>query len=223
MPCASQEGAALGLWVRDSIAGIGTLTFYDAETGIFGALGHGVNDSETGELLPLRSGAVMYSVVTDVTKGVSGTPGQLHGNFSFDEELGTVSENTDGGVFGVIMDGALTDGLTELETVSNDEIRTGDAVILANIDGDEVEEFAINIVRVYPNAQDSLRSMVIEITDGRLLDESGGIVQGMSGSPILQDGKLIGAVTHVLVNDPTRGYGISIEDMLAAAGFGSAG
>lgn len=212
--CLADGSFRLGAWVRDSMAGIGTVTFYDPETGVFAALGHGINDVDTGLLMPLQSGAVMPSTVSGLIRGERGVPGELHGSFDLTCDLGQLTANTDWGVFGVAGESCF-DG-EAVEVAEPCEVQTGAASILANVDGDTVEEYAVEILRVYPSGGDQHRSLLLQVTDQRLLDTTGGIVQGMSGSPILQSGKLVGAVTHVLVNDPTKGYGILIEDMLAA-------
>lgn len=212
--CATDGTYKLGAWIRDSMAGIGTLTYYDPTTGNFGALGHGINDVDTSLLMPLESGGLMYAEVTDVKKGLAGEPGELHGAFQVQRELGSLSANTKSGIFGTLTDETMTAGLTPIPVATRKEVVTGTATILSNINGDEVAEYQIQIVRLYPNSTTDTRDMMIRVTDPRLLETTGGIVQGMSGSPILQNGKLIGAVTHVLVSDPTQGYGILLEDML---------
>jgi len=215
--CAADGTYKLGAWIRDSMAGIGTLTYWEPESGTFGALGHGINDADTSKLMPLQSGGLMYAEVTDVKKGTSGEPGELHGAFQLQRDLGPLSANTRSGIFGTLTDRAMTDGLTPVPVAKRKEVKVGAASILSNIAGDAVEEYQVEIVRIYPNSETDTRDMMLRITDPRLLEASGGIVQGMSGSPILQNGKIVGAVTHVLVNDPTMGYGIFIEDMLEAA------
>ncbi len=210
----------LGAWIRDSMAGIGTMTFYDPQSGTFGALGHGVTDVDTGALMPLQSGGIMDASVKAVKKGESGAPGELRGDFDLTHDCGTLRANTDCGIFGVIDEPDET--LRALPTVpvaGRGEIHTGGATILANCSGGEVREYAIKIEKIYHGAAPT-RNLLLRVTDEALIDATGGIVQGMSGSPILQDGKLVGAVTHVLVNDATRGYGIFIENMLHAAGLG---
>lgn len=205
----------LGAWIRDSMAGIGTVTFYDPETGTFGALGHGITDMDTGLLMPLGDGAVMSSSVKSVKRGAAGEPGELKGSFDLRHDLGELYANTDRGVFG-IMDSCGMVGGEALPVARADEIHTGPAVIRSNVRGDGVEEYAIEIVRVLDS--DGVQNLLIQVTDSRLIEQTGGIVQGMSGSPIIQDGKFVGAVTHVMVNEPTKGYGILIENMLAEAG-----
>jgi stage IV sporulation protein B len=204
----------LGLWMRDGIAGIGTLTFYDPKTGVFGALGHSVNDLETGVIIPLRTGTITKSTVTDVVLGKAGMPGQLHGSFNFDKALGRLTQNSPNGVFGIMDTKELVRGKRPLPVARSSEIKTGPATILSNVAGTEVKEYKVEITRIYTGAEAVGRSMMISVTDPALVSQTGGIVQGMSGSPIIQNGKLVGAVTHVLVNDPTRGYGISVEKML---------
>ena len=213
--CAADGTYRLGAWIRDSMAGIGTLTYYDPDTGAFGALGHGINDVDTSLLMPLESGSLMYAEVTDVKKGVAGEPGELHGQFQVQKDLGPLSANTTSGIFGTLTEKSMTQGLTPVPVAARKEVKTGKATILSNISGDQVEEYEVEIVRLYPNSETDTRDMMIRVTDPRLLEATGGIVQGMSGSPILQNGKLIGAVTHVLVSDPTQGYAILAEDMMA--------
>lgn len=213
-PVRGEDGAyRLGAWVRDSIAGIGTVTFYDPATGAFGALGHGVTDSDTGLLMPLGDGAVMGSTVKAVKRGAPGAPGELRGDFDLTHDMGTLHANTERGVFGTLDGGGFAG--KAVPVAASAEIRPGPAVILSNVEGDRVEAYDIEIVRVL--RQQDTRDLLIQVTDDRLIQKTGGIVQGMSGSPIMQNGKLVGAVTHVMVNDPTRGYGIFIENMLTAA------
>lgn len=201
----------LGAWVRDSMAGIGTVTFYDEDTGVFGALGHGITDVDTSLLMPLSSGSILDSTVTAVKKGKIGNPGQLKGDINAGDVMGSITCNTSFGVFGT-SNGAFCDGKA-VPVASDGEVHTGKAVILSNIDGDEAKEYEIEILKLMPDARDG-RDMLIRITDAGLLAKTGGIVQGMSGSPILQNGKIVGAVTHVLVNNPAEGYGILISNML---------
>lgn len=202
----------LGAMVRDSIAGIGTMTYYDPDTGRYGALGHGINDMDTGILMPVESGAIMGSTVASVKKGAPGAPGELHGSFDMSGDTGSLEINCVSGIFGDLYDTAGLPG-EALLVASGDEIETGDAYIYSNVSGDEVGKYAIKIVKKSINSADG-RDMLIEVTDPALLEITGGIVQGMSGSPIIQNGKIIGAVTHVLVDRPTIGYGIYIENML---------
>lgn len=206
----------LGVWLRDSMAGIGTMTFYDPVSGVFGALGHGINDVDTAMLMPLESGSIMPASVTEVKKGAGGAPGELHGQFDLSRDLGTLYANTNLGIFGQMPQETVGSAVKPVEVAVREQVVTGPATILSNVRGDEVEEFDVKITHLYPGG-DGTRSMMVEVTDPELLDATGGIVQGMSGSPILQNGRLVGAVTHVLVNDPTRGYGILAENMLKQA------
>ena len=206
----------LGVWLRDSMAGIGTMTFYDPDSGVFAALGHGINDVDTAKLMPLESGGIMPATVTDVKKGTEGQPGELHGDFDLTTDLGALYANTGRGIFGRLSGQSLVQGLQPVPVARREQVQEGEAVILSNIRGDQVERFAIRITQV-SGTEDGARSLMLQVTDPALLEATGGIVQGMSGSPILQNGRLVGAVTHVLVNDPTRGYGILIESMLDAA------
>lgn len=212
--CSADGTYKLGAWIRDSMAGIGTMTFYDPESGVFGALGHGISDIDTALLMPLSSGSIMYAEVTDVKKGESGNPGELHGAFQVSQDMGDLYANTQSGIFGHLTDESLAAGLEPVEVATRDQVQVGEATILSNIAGDAVEEYTVEITRIYPQNDDDPRNMMIKVTDPRLLEATGGIVQGMSGSPILQNGRLVGAVTHVLVNDPTQGYGILAENML---------
>ena len=214
-PAENEQGVyAIGAWIRDSMAGIGTITYYDPETGQFGALGHGINDVDTAQLIPFSTGTILPSTVKAVKKGTCGSAGQLKGDFELSAELGTLYANTACGIFG--RTNALAASGEAIPTASADEIRTGPAVIRCNVAGDDVREYRVEIKKLFENASDP-RDMLLEVTDPELLSLTGGIVQGMSGSPILQNGRIVGAVTHVLINDPTRGYGIFIENMLEAA------
>ena len=211
--CSTDGAYKLGAWIRDSMAGIGTVTFYCPETGAFGALGHGINDADTALLMPLESGSILPATVAGVEKGKSGSPGQLKGVFDTSTTLGLLSANTTGGVFGAMTDGRWAQG-APVEVAARDEVRPGEASILCNISGDRVEEFQVQIAKVFPESEGDCRDYLLKVTDQRLLDATGGIVQGMSGSPILQNGKIVGAVTHVLVDDPASGYGIYVGRML---------
>lgn len=215
--CPADSTYKLGAWIRDSMAGIGTVTFYCPDTGTFGALGHGINDLDTALLMPLESGTILPASVSGVKKGEAGSPGQLRGVFETDTTLGELSANTGEGIFGTMDSADWFEG-EPVETAERDEVRAGSATILSNISGEAVEEYSIRILKVYPaSSADGGRDFLIQVTDQRLLETTGGIVQGMSGSPIIQDGKIVGAVTHVMVDDPTTGYGIWIGNMLDAA------
>ncbi|MGI5884257.1 MAG: SpoIVB peptidase [Candidatus Spyradocola sp.] len=206
----------LGIWVRDSTAGIGTLTYIDPQENAFGALGHAVTDLDTGSILPIDHGQVYLSEIVDVQKGTRGQAGELHGVFTGNfDALETLSKNTEFGVYGTAGDADPNPLYPEgLPAAAQSEVELGPATILTTIDDRGVQEFDCEIIRLTPQASKASRSMVVEITDPDLLSVTGGIVQGMSGSPILQNGKIVGAVTHVYVNDPTKGYGLYIDWML---------
>lgn len=207
----------IGLLVRDSMAGIGTITYIDPSDGSFGALGHAVCDVDSGVQLPLSSGLITPAEVISVIKGQSGSPGELIGSFEEMTHLGSLEKNTAFGIFGKLSDERLYQTGTCMETAEKEDIHAGKAQILSCVSGEEPKYYDIKIEHVYRNAKDG-RGMAIKIVDKQLIEKTGGIVQGMSGSPIIQDGCLVGAVTHVLVTDATRGYGIAIEDMLQAEG-----
>lgn len=215
--CSADGCYKLGAWIRDSMAGIGTVTFVDPETGLFGALGHPVSDVDTQRLMPLSSGAILHSSVTGVQKGQMGQPGQLRGAFDLSTDMGALFANTESGIFGTLNEGQSLSGGPAMAVATRDQVHVGKVTVRTNIQGDEVRDYEAEIVRIYPEDPEDTRNFLIKITDPELLEKTGGIVQGMSGSPILQDGRLVGAVTHVLVNDPTSGYGILVENMLKTA------
>lgn len=204
----------LGVWIRDSMAGVGTLTYYDPATNTYAALGHGITDVDTAQLMTLHSGAVMPTSIRAVNRGVSGAPGELKGDFSVQRDVGSLTANTARGIFGAAADESFFAG-EAMAVAAPEEVVCGEATILSTVAGDETREYGIVIRRVYESGREG-RDMLIEITDPELLSVTGGIVQGMSGSPIIQNGKLIGAVTHVLIDSPEKGYGIFIENMMAA-------
>lgn len=209
---ADDERFEAGIWVRDSSAGIGTITFYDPETGSFGGLGHPICDSDTGEILPLGSGEARSVTISQVIKGTAGTPGMLQGSFANDAPLGALCCNNRCGVFGT-----LHKSPSKHEAVPmafKQEIETGSAQILCTVSGSTPQLYDVEVESIDYSGTDSTRNMTIRVTDPALLEQTGGIVQGMSGSPILQKGKLIGAVTHVFVDDPAYGYGIFCENMV---------
>ena len=213
--CSADGSYKLGAWIRDSMAGIGTMTFYQPASGTFGALGHGISDVDTALLMPLERGSIMYAEVANVQKGTSGQPGQLKGSFQVSNDLGELWANTGCGIFGTLTDQSLTGDRQAVPVADRAEVQTGPATILSNIRGTEVEEFDIEIVKIFSESPTDSRDFMVKVTDADLLSSTGGIVQGMSGSPILQNGKFVGAVTHVLVNDPACGYAISGERMLS--------
>ena len=213
-PAITQDGPKLGVFLRQGITGVGTVTYYDPDSGAFGALGHGVND-KNGELITMVSGAAYSANVDTIKRGKSGDPGQLMGSVTNPVPIATLSKNTLQGVFGIA---DLPFSGDALPTAAVSEIETGPAMIRSTIQNGSVQEYSVEILKIYPSSGADGRNLLLRVTDETLLASTGGIVQGMSGSPILQNGKLVGAVTHVLVNDPTRGYGIFIENMLDAAG-----
>ncbi len=210
-PVRSDDGVyRAGIWVRDSSAGIGTMTYYNPTTNVFAGLGHAICDVDTGNIMPLHSGEIVGVKITGVHRGASGAPGELRGSFS-GEKVGELLINSQEGIFGL--------GVKPLRLAQaiplglKYEVQEGPASILCTLDDGETQEYAISVEKVNIIENNPTKNMVIRVTDPQLLAKTGGIVQGMSGSPILQNGKLIGAVTHVFVNDPTRGYGIFAENM----------
>ena len=201
----------IGAWIRDSIQGIGTVTYYDPNDQTFGALGHGVYDVDTGELMQIREGALVSVELKEIVKGQKGKAGELTGKIELQEKFAHIEENTEAGIFGSIST-AVFDG--EALPVAAAEVKKGKAHILSDLEGNGVKAYEIEIESLRKDGGKAHKDMTIRITDARLLKLTGGIVHGTSGSPILQDGKLVGAVTHVMVNDPTRGYGILMEHML---------
>lgn len=213
----SDDSYAIGLWVKDDMAGIGTLTCYDAE-GKFVALGHGIGNGTNGELLSVQNGCIYDMDLSGITKGEKGVPGELSGIIYYGRKtkLGNLTGNSDMGICGELDDEELQEYSKKdklYQIAYKNEIKKGKATLLSGISG-EVKEYEIEILDVDCSAKDENKGIYFKVTDERLLEKSGGIVQGMSGSPIIQNGKIVGAVTHVLVNDPTRGYGIFIENML---------
>ena len=201
-----------GLYVKDTISGVGTLTYIDPNTKLFGALGHEIIEKNTGQKLEIKDGKIYSSTVTGITRSDIGKPGEKNARYDSSNIFGNVKENTTSGIFGNYTS-TLPD--KKLYKVAKDnEVKMGDATILTVIDGNIVESFGINILKVSTN---EVKNILFEITDSRLLKKTGGIVQGMSGSPIIQDDYIVGAVTHVVVDDPTKGYGIFITKMLEEA------
>jgi len=209
----------IGLWIRDSTAGVGTLTFYDSNTNKFGALGHPITDIDTGTILKVNTGNLTLSSIISVKKGEKGTPGELRGIFVDEESpIGNITKNTLCGIFGVGSDKLINEKYNKpMKIALRNEINEGAAKILTTIDGGKPEAYDIVIEKLLAQDEPGPKSMIIRVTDPRLLEKTGGIVQGMSGSPIIQNNKIIGAVTHVLVNKPDTGYGIYIEWMLKDA------
>lgn len=205
----------LGIWVRDDTQGIGTLTYVD-QNGRYGALGHGISDIDTAQLLNIRNGALYKAQILAINKGSKGNPGELAGFIRYDDRniLGSIEINSKNGIYGQFYKGA-EDGITlkKMPVAYKQDVKTGEASVLCNVDG-EVREYQAEIKRIDLNHEDTNKSFVIQITDEKLLEKTGGIVQGLSGSPVLQNGKMVGAITHVFVQDSTSGYGIFIENML---------
>ncbi len=211
----SDKSYRIGLWVRDSTAGIGMLTFYDKEQNILAGLGHSVSDSDTGLIMPVSTGEIVYADIKGAVKGKKGAPGELVGSFVEDKTVGILMSNSGTGLSAICVCEDFYD-MKEYNISLKKEIKTGNAKILCCVDGRDVKEYDIKIEKINNNLSET-KNMIVKITDKELLSKTGGIVRGMSGSPIIQNGKLIGAVTHVLVDDPTRGYGIFAENMLETA------
>ncbi|MBR3844374.1 MAG: PDZ domain-containing protein [Clostridia bacterium] len=212
-PAITANGPKIGVYLKQGVTGVGTVTWYDPDSGTFGTLGHGVNNAR-GELLNMVYGAAYPASVVSVRRGACGDPGQLMGTLKGSKPIGVLYKNSSQGVFGTMETSWPGEPLPVGQA---DQIRTGPATIRSTVQGDTVQEYSVEILKVYPHSGPAGRNMLLQITDPDLLKTTGGIVQGMSGSPILQDGRIVGAVTHVLVNDPTTGYGIFIENMLDAA------
>lgn len=216
--CSAEDGLyKLGVWVKDKTAGIGTLTYYDPVDSAFGALGHGIVDPETNSILSVETGLLLESQVQEVSEGKSGEPGEIKGIFYHaNDPLGNLIHNNEFGVFGVAYHPIENPLYSKpLAIGTREQVELGDAYILSTLSNNEIKRFDIEIEKIEEQDSPEGKSMVIKVTDEELLEESGGIVQGMSGSPIIQNDRIIGAVTHVFVNDPRRGYGIFIEWMLA--------
>lgn len=199
-----------GMWVRDSAAGIGTLTFYDPATGVFAGLGHGICDMDTNGVMALKSGEPAPITLSGIVKGQADSPGQLRGYFSSEESLGTLLANRETGVYGTLHQAPAGEAV---ETLTREEVATGPVQLLVSLDETGPQLYEAEIQEII-NRDKTTKNLVVQVTDPRLLERTGGIVQGMSGAPILQNGKLAGAITHVFTEDPTLGYGIFISNML---------
>lgn len=210
----------IGLWVRDSTAGIGTLTFYDKDSKTFGALGHPITDGDTNVSFNIKSGTLLRSSVLSIKKGERGNPGEIKGLFiNENESIGNIEKNTKSGIYGDGSAELINPNFNKAMTVAyRDEIKEGHAQIITTVEDGGAKAYDIEILKLLPQDEPGSKSMIIKIVDPVLLEKTGGIVQGMSGSPIIQNGKIIGAVTHVLINKPDVGYGIYIEWMLQDAG-----
>ena len=203
----------LGIWIKDKTAGIGTLTYYDTDNMTFGALGHPILDSETGTTLDIEKGELLSSEIIGIEKGTSGIPGEIQGVFKTpDRPLGELIKNTDYGIFGTTVD--MTSQKEAIPIAYQSQVKEESAYILTTLEDNTVRKYVVEIEKKEKQTCADTKSMVIHVTDKRLIEKCGGIVQGMSGSPIIQNGRLIGAITHVFVEDPTRGYAVYIEWML---------
>ena len=206
----------LGLWVRDAAAGVGTLTFYEPSTGEFGALGHGINDVDTYELIDIANGELVTTNIIDIVKGEDGTPGEIRGVIDGESTIGSIYKNTSYGVYGKVTDKSRLNlsNNNELEVANRSEITTGKAQIMCELENGKVKKYDIEIQKLFLENNQNNKSMLIKVTDEELIEKTGGIIQGMSGAPIIQNGKFIGAVTHVLVNDSKMGYAVFADLMI---------
>ena len=204
----SENEYKLGLWVRDSAAGIGTMTYIEPSTNEFAALGHGITDIDTGTILNISNGQFITTKVLSIIKGINGNPGKIQGSINEQSEIGKINKNSIFGIYGIVND------ITKVRMILNksidvalrNEIKLGEAKILCSLDGELAKEYKIQIDKIYLNNDYDNKSMLIKVIDEELIEKTGGIIQGMSGSPVIQNGKFIGAITNVLINDPTRGY-----------------
>ena len=210
------EGYKLGLWVRDAAAGVGTLTFYEPETKMFATLGHGILDVDTSDLIKIANGELVTTNILNIQKGEKGKPGEIRGTIESGYTLGRITKNTAFGVYGLLdAPSYLSISAKEaIEVATREEIKTGAAQIICELENGKIQYFDIEIQKVFAGNNEDNKSMLLKVTDEELLEKTGGIIQGMSGAPIVQDGKFVGAVTHVLVNDPSQGYGVFSDIML---------
>lgn len=205
----------LGLWVRDAAAGVGTATFYEPSTGMFALLGHGITDIDTGDLVTIANGELVNSNIVSITKGEKGKPGEIRGSIEGEGKIGDIYKNTAFGIFGKTANKSkLKITENEMEVLARNEIKQGKAQIICELEEGKKKTYEIEIQKIYTANNTDNKSMLIKVTDKELLEKTGGIIQGMSGSPIIQNGKFVGAVTHVLVNDPTTGYAVFADMML---------
>lgn len=212
----SDDEYKLGLWVRDSAAGVGTVTFYEPSTKTFGALGHGITDIDTGELINIASGEFVTTRILNITKGENGNPGKIQGTIENQRNIGQIDKNSKFGIYGKVdnLSSINIDTSKEMKVANRDEIQTGKATILCSLDNKTVQEYEIEIEKIFKENNYDNKSMQIKVTDKKLVEKTGGIIQGMSGSPIIQNGKFVGAITHVLVNNPQEGYAVFGDIML---------
>ena len=215
-PVKSKNTYKIGLWVRDAAAGVGTLTFYEPSTNLFMALGHGISDIDTEEIVNIANGELVTANIVSITKGRKGYPGEIRGTIDEGKTIGTIYKNTNFGVYGMVKNkNYLEADLTqEMEVAPRNEIKEGKAQIICQLENSTKKKYDIEIEKVYINNNQNNKSILIKITDKELLEKTGGIIQGMSGAPIIQEEKFVGAVTNVLVNDPTQGYGVFADIMI---------
>lgn len=209
----------LGLWVRDAAAGVGTVSFYEPSTKTFAALGHGILDVDTEQLLDIAKGDFVTTKILSITKGKKGSPGKIQGSIENQTTIGEVYKNTEFGVYGKLnnIHSLNIDASKAMEVAIRDEIETGAAKIICTLEDNKTKEYDIEIQKIYKNNNENNKSMLVKVTDKELIEKTGGIIQGMSGSPIIQNNKVIGALTHVLVNDPEMGYGVFADLMIKQA------
>lgn len=212
----SNDEYKLGLWVRDAAAGVGTLTFYEPSSGMFACLGHGILDVDTSELITIANGELVTTNILSIQKGKVGTPGEIRGTIEAGYTVGQISKNTEFGVYGILNTPSyLSISNNEaIEVATREEIESGEAQIICELENGKKKYYTIEIQKIFTGNNENNKSMLIKVTDEELLEKTGGIIQGMSGAPIIQNGKFIGAITHVLVNDPTMGYGVFADIMI---------
>ena len=215
-PVKSGNEYKLGLWVRDAAAGVGTLTFYEPNTNLFMALGHGISDIDTEKIVDIASGELITASILTIKKGVKGTPGEIRGTIENGNNIGKIGKNTNLGVYGTVTNKNYLDisGMEEMEVATRSEIQEGKAQIICQLDNNGRKTYEIEIEKIYLANNTDNKSLLIKVTDKELLEKTGGIIQGMSGAPVIQNGKFVGAVTNVLVNDPTQGYAIFGDMMI---------
>ena len=215
-PVKSKDNYKIGLWVRDAAAGVGTLTLYEPSTNSFMALGHGISDIDTEKIVEISNGELITANIISIKKGEKGNPGEIKGTIDCGNKIGEISKNTNLGVYGNVTNKNYLDidYSNELEVAARNEIKEGKAQIICQLDNDGKKEYDIEIKKIYTTNNEDNKSMLIKVTDENLLNKTGGIIQGMSGAPIIQNGKFIGAVTNVLVNDPTQGYAVFADMMI---------
>lgn len=215
-PVKSKDEYKIGLWVRDAAAGVGTLTFYEPSTNSFMALGHGISDIDTEKIVDIANGELITANIVSIKKGEKGEPGEIKGTIDSGNKIGNISENTNLGVYGIVTNKSYLNlgNSSEMEVATRSEIKEGKAQIICQLDNSGKKLYDIEIEKIYTMNNEDNKSMLIKVVDEELLEKTGGIIQGMSGSPVIQNGKFVGAVTNVLVNDPTRGYAIFADMMI---------